>query len=914
MRSRDVTGFNRRDFLKRIGVAAGARIVRGVSYAKVQGISIIVDRDDPVGSSVPAKWATAELQKSLEAHRIAIELREPMPELPSALTIVIAGTASGLARDILKRSGVELPPGEEVVGLVPAKVGERPVLLACGNDPRGAVYALLELADRLQHATEPLAALALHSAVVERPANDIRGINRSFVSEVEDKNWYYDRAMWPRYLSMLAAQRFNRFSLTFGIGYDLNRNLRDTYFFFAYPFLVSVPGYNVRVLGLPEGERERNLEMLRFISEETANRGLQFQLGIWTHAYQWIDSPDANYTIEGLTPEAHADYCRNALLTILKACPAITGVTFRTHGESGIPEGSYSFWNAVFQGVAACGRRVEIDQHAKGINQQLIDLSLSTGMPVAVSPKFVAEHMGLPYQHAAIRELEMPPKTPKDEGHFLLSSGSRRFMRYGYGDLLAEDRRYKVVFRIWPGTQRLLLWGDPLFAAAYARAFSFCSSSGVDICEPLFFKGRKGSGLAGGRCAYADASLKPEYDWEKYLYTYRVWGRLLFNPQADADIWRRFLRRHFQEAARDLESALGNASRILPLITTAHGPSAANAAYWPEMYTAMPIARVAQKTPYGDSPTPRLFATVSPFDPKLFLSVEDFAQELLSGERTGKYSPVEVAQRIENWASAATKHLSQAEAVNKSRRSPEFRRMAADVAIQSGLGRFFASEFRSAVLYAIYERSRDLGALQAALKGCRAARAAWTELADVAKRVYVTDVTFGNDEHLRGHWLDRLAAIDEDIAEMEKQLSEPRTDAASAPAGNSTRVAQVVREALTGTQRPSVALIHAAPAQFLPGQPLEIVFALQNNDRHLRPTLVRLHYRHINQAETYQVQDMDRRENRYLTMIPGKYTDSPFPLLYFFELRAGSGAAWLYPGFDSDLANQPYFMVRRASA
>ena len=69
-------------------------------------------------------------------------------------------------------------------------------------------------------------------------------------------------------------------------------NLRDTYFYFAYPFLVSVPGYDVRATNLPDAERDRNLEMLRFISDEAAARGLRFQLGLWTHAYQWTDSPN----------------------------------------------------------------------------------------------------------------------------------------------------------------------------------------------------------------------------------------------------------------------------------------------------------------------------------------------------------------------------------------------------------------------------------------------------------------------------------------------------------------------------------------------------------------------------------------------------------------------------------------------
>ena len=94
-----------------------------------------------------------------------------------------------------------------------------------------------------------------------------------FVSDVEDKPWYNDREMWPAYLTMLATQRFNRFSLALGVGYDFLREVTDAYFLFAYPFLLSVPGYNVRAANLPDAERDRNLEMLKFISEQTVARG-----------------------------------------------------------------------------------------------------------------------------------------------------------------------------------------------------------------------------------------------------------------------------------------------------------------------------------------------------------------------------------------------------------------------------------------------------------------------------------------------------------------------------------------------------------------------------------------------------------------------------------------------------------------
>jgi len=288
----------------------------------------------------------------------------------------------------------------------------------------------------------------------------------------------------------------------------------------------------VRVQGLPDAERDSNLQMLKFISDETAARGMDFQLGLWTHSYAWPNSPNANYPISGLTPEKHAAYGRDALAMLLGSCPSINGLTLRVHGESGVPDGSFDFWQTLFTAIKNCGRRVEIDMHAKGVPQQLIDIGVATGMPVNLSPKYWAEHMGLSYHQAAIRELEMPREAYRetDAG---VGVGSRNFMRYGYGDLLAEDRNYGVLHRIWPGTRRFLLWGDPALAAGYGRNSSFCGSRGVELFEPLSFKGRKGSGTADGRCAYADKSLAPRYDWEKYLYTYRVWGRLVYNPDAN---------------------------------------------------------------------------------------------------------------------------------------------------------------------------------------------------------------------------------------------------------------------------------------------------------------------------------------------------------------------------------------------
>ena len=136
---------------------------------------------------------------------------------------------------------------------------------------------------------------------------------------------------------------------------------------------------------LSDRERKMNLDALKFIAAQTAARGLHFQLGIWTHAYQWTDSPNAYHRIEGLTKATHAEYCRDALAMLLKECPEIQGLTLRVHGESGIPEGSYDFWRTVFEAIKSCGRTVEIDMHAKGVDETMIDIAKATGMPVKLA-------------------------------------------------------------------------------------------------------------------------------------------------------------------------------------------------------------------------------------------------------------------------------------------------------------------------------------------------------------------------------------------------------------------------------------------------------------------------------------------------------------------------------------------------
>ena len=105
----------------------------------------------------------------------------------------------------------------------------------------------------------------------------------------------------------------------------------------------------MRVTRLSDAERDHNLQMLRFISDGTVMRGMQFNLALWSHAYEWPNA-DTNYRIEGLTPETHAAYCRDALTSLLKACPNITGLSFPHAGTGSIPQGVMHSGRPYFKG------------------------------------------------------------------------------------------------------------------------------------------------------------------------------------------------------------------------------------------------------------------------------------------------------------------------------------------------------------------------------------------------------------------------------------------------------------------------------------------------------------------------------------------------------------------------------------
>ena len=185
-------------------------------------------------------------------------------------------------------------------------------IIIYGYDTRGLIYAITEIADRFEHQTnKKIDFKNIFYKTSETPKTKIRSISKCFESDVEDLKWFYNKSMWREYLNMLISNRYNRFTFTLGMQYNYpygNEFIKDVYFYLAYPFLVKPKGYKIFAEGISKKIREKNLKMLKFISDEAKNRDLDFQLALWTQKYDFDDVPNANYQIKNV-PKNYADYC-----------------------------------------------------------------------------------------------------------------------------------------------------------------------------------------------------------------------------------------------------------------------------------------------------------------------------------------------------------------------------------------------------------------------------------------------------------------------------------------------------------------------------------------------------------------------------------------------------------------------------
>jgi len=322
------------------------------------------------------------------------------------------------------------------------------------SDARGLMYGLL-------HAAEQIRAEGRLTDSAEVPRVAMRGIRYFLHNQDMERDWYYSRAYWDEYFAMLARNRFNRFNLVFAHQTD--------YLAPPYPFWLDLPEFpTIRARHLSAEQRQKNLEMLQYISQDAVDHGIDFTLGLWEQNIQSYRKPPMIPMSDGLTRDNIGPYTYAALKKILQLCPAITSVQMRTNNESGIPnEDQEEFYGKyVFPAMHDVGRPVILDLRGWLMAGGMLKIAAGANITARLSSKYWAEDIGRPYQ---------PAET---------------YANYSYSNFLVKKRPYQFYWELWAlGSNRLLLWGNPDYVRRTVSTFSLGDAVGFEIDPPLAQKG-----------------------------------------------------------------------------------------------------------------------------------------------------------------------------------------------------------------------------------------------------------------------------------------------------------------------------------------------------------------------------------------------------------------------------------------
>ncbi len=644
--------------------------------------------------------------------------------------LIVAGLAegSGEAAKLLNSLRITPPQGAESLMIQNTRWRGKKVLLVSGADDRGLMYALLDVADRIDWSTDKNNPLKEVRETREKPAVPERALSIYTMQREYVESFLYDKAYWARYLDTLAENRFNTF--VFILGYNPSTPHSP-----AYPYFFDVEGYpDVYVEGLSKKEQQRNLDALNRIIKMSHDRGLNFTLGIWDHISR---RPEYHHPV-GVTQQNAVPYTKAALAKLLRLVPDLDAIQFRMHWESGLSRDEkelLDFWGSVFQTIKNNERPVRVDMRAKGLPDAVIEKAREVGVDFRVTTKYWAEQMGLPFHPTHINRRNQLDR------------------RHGYADLLCYPQRYRMHWKLWnAGTTKLLLWGDPEYVRRFAASTHLYDGDGFEVNGPLATK------MGVHPLAEPFDILKSPYqyyDWEfeRYWHFFQVFGRLGYNPDAPPEVWEKeFERRFGKEAAPYVQRALHRASQVLPR-TIAYA-----------MFNFPTMSGFPEKDRGGELAK---YSKTRPSDIQIFLGMDEAAQYHLEGEESAKIWPRETSQWFARASADILDLTTQAEKRIGKNKNKEFNSTIVDLKILANLALYHSRRIPAGVSWALFDLTGDVAALNDAISHETNAIDAYEKIVKAAGDVYADDLMMGRSEP--PHWRDELELLKIDLEKLQVQ-------------------------------------------------------------------------------------------------------------------------------------------------
>jgi hypothetical protein len=220
----------------------------------------------PAASHVRVNFGANHLAKALKSQGYQVKLVHQMPAGAAVSTILVGRLQDVMLKSAFLKNKIKLSsqPGKEGFAISPVKNS----LFIAGADNSGALYGCIELADRIKATGK----LPLGLAMVDKPEMVMRGacvgVQKPVLLEgrgtyeypytPENFPWFYDKAMWVRYLDSLAENRMNALYLWNGHPFASLVKVKE------YPYAVEVD----------DATFKKNEEIFAFLTQEADKRGI----------------------------------------------------------------------------------------------------------------------------------------------------------------------------------------------------------------------------------------------------------------------------------------------------------------------------------------------------------------------------------------------------------------------------------------------------------------------------------------------------------------------------------------------------------------------------------------------------------------------------------------------------------------
>jgi len=837
-------------------------------------LSIVTDKS----SGVSVLYALTKLTDALETKNISFEKVGTIEEAKGEV-VIVAGLSDGdgSASQMLKAGSHTVPQVPEALTIWKTSWQKKTVWVISGFDDRGLMYALLDVANRIGWSSSRKSPMNEVNEITEQPDVSERAISIYTMNRAYWESRIFDEAYWARYLDVLAQNRFNTLVIIFG--YENGGFLAP-----CYPYFFDVEEFpDVRMVGITPEEQQRNLEAFKNLIKMTHDHGISFTVGIWDHIYRGgvqgggipgtRDAPDEPVPglVWGVTSDNLTAYNKTAMAKFVRLVPELDAIQFRMHNESGLKrEEQDSFWSDVFREMKQTAPNLRLDLRAKELPESVVQSAIDIGIKFRITTKYWMEQMGMPWHPTQINP-------------------ERSARRHSYADMLRYPQQYKMHWRLWNGgTSRVLLWGDSEYVRRFAESTHLYDGEGYEVNEPLVTKmeaqshDAKPFELLNSQYRYYD------YEFERYWHFFQVFGRIGYNPKTSPEIWKKeFELRFGKKAALYLETALHQASWILPRIVASCYP-----------YSGFPMTRGwAEKQRLGDL---RSYARAAGSDLRQFANFDEEAQILIEGGETAKLLPSMNSIWFEQTSSDLNNLIKKAEKAIGKNRNKEFNSTVTDLKILSNLALYHSRRIPAAVSYRLFERTKDVTALDEAIAHERNAIEAWRQIVEAAGDFYTDDLMMGvRTADLCGHWKDELIALEKGLEGLEQRRGEFKDEETIKSAPKYKVATNANNDRLFNVNHQSV---DSAPV----GKPITISVKVTAS---AGVKWVHLLYRSVNQDVEYQTLPMQSsgEEDIYQVIVPAEQINPKWDFMYLIEVMDNNGKGKIYPDFNKET---PYIFTK----